>query len=308
LKALVIGYGSIGARHARLLAELGCDTAVLSSRAVEFSRVFDSLATALESHAPDFVVVANPTSQHFDTLSELLRRRFTGTVLVEKPLFDRALEPPAAGAARVCVAYNLRFHPLISRLRELLRDERVLSVRASAGQYLPDWRPATDYRASYSASEKRGGGVLRDLSHELDYLTWMLGGWQRVVALNGRFSSLEITSDDVFACLLTTPACKVVSLHLDYLDRAGRRGVVVNTDRHTFEADFTRGVLRIDREEQVFKVERDDTYRAMHGELLAGNFANVCTLDEGMRTLTLIEAAQRSSAQGAWIAREIDHA
>jgi predicted dehydrogenase len=279
----------------------------VSARRVEFPRVFDSLAVALDAHAPDYVVVANPTNLHFATMSELLQSRFAGTMLIEKPLFDRALEPPPAGNARICVAYNLRFHPLIVRLRELLRGERVLSVRASAGQYLPDWRPATDYRASYSARADQGGGVLRDLSHELDYLTWMLGGWQSVVALSGRFSSLEITSDDVFACLLATPACPVVSLQLDYLDRSGRRGVIVNTDRHTFEADFTRGVLRVDRDEQSFTVERDDTYRAMHGELLAGNFTNACSLEEGARTLALIEAAQRSSARRAWVSNEVTH-
>lgn len=301
VKALVIGYGSIGARHARLLGTLGCDTAVVSARAVDFPCVFATLAAALDAHAPNYVVVANPTHRHLDTLGELARHRFAGTVLVEKPLFDRSQEAPDAGTARIGVAYNLRFHPLVIRLRELLRGERVLSVRANAGQYLPDWRPGTDYRQSYSANADQGGGVLRDLSHELDYLTWMLGGWQRVVALSGRFSSLEITSDDVFACLLATPVCPVVLLQLDYLDRAGRRGVVVNTDQHTFEADFSRGTLRIDRAEQSFTVERDDTYRAMHTELLAGNFDNVCSLAEGMRTLELIEAAQRSSVQGAWV-------
>lgn len=302
MKALVIGFGSIGARHARLLTALGCDTAVVSARAVDFPQVYGSLDAALERHSPDYVVVANATHAHFDSLTALLATGFAGTVLVEKPLFDRVRSMPPAATARVCVAYNLRFHKLISRLRELLRGERVLSVRAHAGQFLPEWRPGTDYRAGYSASAEQGGGVLRDLSHELDYLTWLLGGWRGVVALSGRFSSLEITSDDVFACLLDTPACKVVSLQLDYLDRPGRRAVVVNTDRHTFEADFTRGTFRIDREEQSFTAERDDTYRAMHGELLAGNFANACTAAEGLSTLSLIEAAQRSSSQRAWVA------
>lgn len=301
MKAVVIGYGSIGARHARLLAALGCEVAVVSARAVDHPRVFATIAAALESHAPGYVVIANATHQHADALSELQRLRFAGTVLVEKPLFEHAREI-SEGPARICVAYNLRFHPLVRRLRELLQGERVLSVRASAGQYLPEWRPGTDYRQSYSAQAGKGGGVLRDLSHELDYLTWMLGGWQRVVALSGRFSSLEISSDDVFACLLTTPACPVVTLQLDYLDRAGRRSVVVNTDAHTFEADFVRGTLLVDRAVESFAVERDDTYRAMHGDLLKNEFQTACTLAEGMRTMNLIEAAQRSSAQGAWVA------
>ena len=34
-KALVIGYGSIGSRHARLLDELGCEVGVVSHRALK---------------------------------------------------------------------------------------------------------------------------------------------------------------------------------------------------------------------------------------------------------------------------------
>lgn len=300
----MVGYGSIGARHARLLADLGCDTAVVSAREVAHAKVYRTLVDALEAHRPGYVVVANATHQHFDSLSELQRLGFAGTVLVEKPLFDRDVALTDAHAARVFVAYNLRFHPLIRQLRELLRGERVISVQAYAGQYLPEWRPQADYRGSYSASAAQGGGVLRDLSHELDYLTWLLGGWRRVSALSGRLSSLEITSDDTFACLMVTPACPVVSVQLNYLDRAGRRAVLVNTDKHTFELDFVRGTLQVDRGTESVAVERDDTYRAMHAEALAGHFTTLCSLEDGMSTMRLIEAAERSARQGAWVSHD----
>jgi siroheme synthase (precorrin-2 oxidase/ferrochelatase) len=44
--ALVIGYGSIGARHARLLIELGCRTIVVSGRSIDFPIVYPSIETA----------------------------------------------------------------------------------------------------------------------------------------------------------------------------------------------------------------------------------------------------------------------
>ncbi|MFX7793064.1 Gfo/Idh/MocA family oxidoreductase, partial [Acinetobacter baumannii] len=43
------------------------------------------------------------------------------------------------------------------------------------GQYLPDWRPTKDYRETVSAKTELGGGVLLELSHELDYAQWILG-------------------------------------------------------------------------------------------------------------------------------------
>ena len=38
--------------------------------------------------------------------------------------------------------------------------------------------------------------MLRDLSHELDYMTWLFGPCRRVAALGGRFGPLAIDSDE----------------------------------------------------------------------------------------------------------------
>ena len=54
-RALVIGYGSAGARHAESLAALGLDVAVVSRRGLEANRSYSDLAAALESEAPDYV-------------------------------------------------------------------------------------------------------------------------------------------------------------------------------------------------------------------------------------------------------------
>ncbi len=303
MKAVVIGYGSIGARHARLLGELGCRTAVVSNRELDFPLAYRDLDEAITAEHPDYVVIANATNQHHGTLQRLARAGHAGTVMVEKPVFNACTTVQPHPFKNVFVAYNLRFHPIIRRIKTLLEGEKMLSVQAYVGQYLPDWRPASDYRASYSASAEQGGGALRDLSHELDYLTWMLGGWERVNALGGHFSPLEITSDDVFALMMVTPACPVVTLQLNYLDRMGRRFILINTSEHTIEADLIKGTITIDRETESFTTERDGTYRAMHEAILSDDRSTLCSLDEGLATLSLIEAAELSVKHGKWIER-----
>lgn len=301
--ALVIGYGSIGARHARLLQEAGCTVAVVSQRSIDFKTVFPDIEGALKAHRPDYVVIANATDRHHDTCSRLAQAGFSGTVLIEKPLFDRVLPVPEQAFRVVAVAYNLRFHPVISRLKSLLENERVLSVQAYVGQYLPNWRPGTDYRDCYSASAERGGGVLLDLSHDLDYLAWLLGAWEGVAALGGQLSALEITSDDVFALLLKMQRCPVATVQLNYLDRQGRRSIIVNTVDHTFEADLVRSTIVIDGIEEQLPCERDATYRAMHEALLAGHSETACSIPEALQTLQLIAAARSAAQKKQWINR-----
>lgn len=303
MNTLVIGYGSIGARHARILSALGCRTSVVSRRNVDFPISYNDLAAALATESPECVVIANETSLHQNTLSELARLDYQGTVLVEKPLFHQYSEMPANSFKQVFVAYNLRFHPVIQRIRALLKGEQILSAQVYVGQYLPDWRPDTDYRTGYSANAEQGGGVLRDLSHELDYLCWMLGGWRRVSAIGGHFSPLEISSDDIFMLLMVTPLCPAVSVQLNYLDRVGRRTMIINTASHTIEADLGKGTVKVDGGSASFTVERDLTYREMHEAILSGKTDAPCSLNEGLEVMRLIAAAEMAAGKQEWVNR-----
>ena len=304
MKTLVIGYGSIGQRHARLLVELGCQVAVMSRRSIEFSPSYADLSEALACWQPDYVVVANRTSEHHQTIEALVQYGFQGRVLVEKPLFDKPSELPAHAFFQAAVAYNLRCHPLLTRLKSFLSDSaNLFTASIYVGSYLPDWRPNTDYRQGYSAKKNEGGGVLRDLSHELDYALWLFGPWRKLTALCGHFSPLEIDSDDACSLLMETERCPLVSIHMNYLDRVPRREISVNTDQHTVRVDLIKNTLEINGVQEVFSVARDDTYRAQHQAMLDGNVEGLCTLGEAMETLFTIETAEQAALSHRWIER-----
>jgi hypothetical protein len=50
--------------------------------------------------------------------------------------------------------------------------------------------------------------------------------------------------------------------------------------------------------------DRDAVLAVMHSAALSGDAAALCTLDEGMALVRLIDAIERSVALGTWIARE----
>lgn len=301
MRALVIGYGSIGQRHARLLGELGCDVGVVSGREVNHLRVYHDLTTALDEWQPGYVIVANNTREHYDTLSTIANSGFNGRVLVEKPIFDCVRNIPPNRFFHLAVAYNMRFHPLVQRLRDFLDGQRPLSAYAYVGQYLPNWRPATDYRNSYSAKRLEGGGVLRDLSHELDYLNWLFGGWRRLTALGGHYSHLEIDSDDQYSLLMEMGRCPIVGVSVNYLDRVLRREVVVHTEQHSVKADFVKGTFDVDGNIEQVAVERDMTYIGEHKAMLAGDFSSLCNQEEGVGVVRMIECAEEAAAKNIWV-------
>lgn len=288
MNVVVVGQGSIGTRHARILGELGCAVSIVSRRGGEFP----SVAAAIDAKKPGYVVVANETSQHRATLEEIAATGCEGAVLVEKPLFDAPAAIPANRFSLGCVGYNMRFHPLTRALREFAAADTLVAAQAYVGQYLPSWRPDTDYRDSYSASRARGGGVLRDLSHEIDTLRMLLGDTKSIAAIGGHFSSLEIDSDDVFALMMRSERCPVVTLQMNYVDRRTRREMLLVGERGTIHADYVAAAADVDR---------DYTYREMHRAVIEGRGDELASFEDGVAVVNLIAAAERAASQSEWV-------
>lgn len=298
-KCLVIGYGSIGARHARLLKESGYPVSIVTKRRCNEFEVFPNISTALKTRTFDYAVICNKTSDHYRAVCDLEENEFKGTLLIEKPAFDKSSYDLKLSCI-VYVAYNFRFHPILQTIYNLVKNNIVYSMHVYCGQYLPTWRRG-DYRKNYSASRKEGGGVLRDLSHELDYINWITGGWERVTATGGRVSKLEIDSDDVFCILMETKKCPAVSLQINYLDLEPRREIILNGDGFSLKADLVKGTLAIGSDEELYDLDRDYTYLRQHEAALNNHGEYLCSFDQGIEILKLIEAIEVSSQKKIWI-------
>jgi predicted dehydrogenase len=294
---MVAGLGSIGTRHARILTELGLAVTTVSRRGGGDHR---SIGEAVSRGQVDYVVIATETARHIDALRELAQAGFRGTVLVEKPLLAR-LEPlPSFPFAKLFVAYNLRFHPVMTALARRIEGRPAITVSAYVGQDIRNWRPGRDHRDTASSTVAAGGGVLRDLSHELDYLLWLFGPWQRVAALGGASGARDLEVDDHLALLVEMERARVVQVHLDYLDRPGLRRIRINLADETIEADLVGGNLIVNGTATPYTSERDTSYRAMHQAALSGD-GPLCSLAEGVAAMDLIDASERALNSKSWV-------
>jgi predicted dehydrogenase len=253
-RILVLGAGSIGARHAGNLAAAGATVFISDPQADRAGSVPGATAVPFDPSAMggyDGVVVASPTSLHAEHALEAAAQ--VERVLVEKPLAATSREADSVAAQvgdRVMVGYNLRLHAPLERVMELAHGGsvgRILGVRLWFGSYLPDWRPATDYRASYSAQAALGGGVLLDAIHELDMLLWLLDDRLEVAgAIVARAGDLEIDVEDTVKAVLRHADGAVVDISLDYVSRRYRRGIEVIGDAATVRLDWARNVLEVE--------------------------------------------------------------
>jgi predicted dehydrogenase len=301
---LVIGRGSIGSRHCRVASELGHEVCIVSRRNETGS--FATVGEAFSSRHMDAAIIATETAAHGGALRSLLDANFTGAILVEKPLFSHSSEGeyfPRSLTERVRVAYNLRFHPLLLELRKRVQAaDRVLNVVVHVGQDLRQWRAGRPVEQTYSTSKSKGGGALRDLSHELDYLTWLFGPWRSVCATGGRVGDLPGDADDCWGILLSFESGAMVTLALDYFCRQPVRTITVNTTSDTIQVDLVRGVLADCKGEVRVTPDRDLTYREQLRALVADR-SGPCDFDQGLAVLQLIEAIEESAASAMRVVR-----
>jgi predicted dehydrogenase len=301
MRALIVGYGSIGQRHVAVLADMGLDVAVVSRREIDGITRYPDLATALDDWAPGYVVIASRTSEHLGDLEVVAASGYDGILLVEKPALNDSVALPRDLPDRSFVAFNLRFHPAVQAMRETLGGAPAFSMHAYVGQYLPDWRPGTDYRQSYSAQKEIGGGVLRDLCHELDLANWLFGPWMQLTAAGGHLSNLEIDSDDSFSLLIEMDLCPVAAISMNYLDKQVTRGMTVHAEAGTFKIDLVNATFTANEKSERYDVGRNDTYIAEHQAILNDRTDVLCRLDQSADVMGMILAAERASRDRIWI-------
>lgn len=327
LRVLVVGAGSIGARHIRNLLALGVEVMVYRYRRHlldEWSHedgvtACSSLEEALDGR-PDAVVVCNRTDQHMAIAVEAARRGCH--LYIEKPLshtLDRVDELARLVREQslvVEVGCMLRFHPNLIALKALLAEGAVGTpyyARAFMGQYLPEWRPSQDYRDSYSAKQEQGGGVVFDLIHEIDYLTWLFGAVSEVSAFVAHLSDLQTDTEDVAEILLRFESGVLAQLHLDCLRPVAGRGCEIVGSGGLVSWDYIAGTVGHQRrgaaEPHVSRVpdgfERNamfvDAMRHFVDRVRDGGDAAV-SLEDGVNDLVIALAIHESARQGRAVA------
>jgi predicted dehydrogenase len=262
MKIAIVGSGSVGRRHISNLLALGAQDLVVVSEHHKHARfesdghtlpVVHSYREALDT--ADAVVIANPSSLHARYLA--LAVEAGKHVYLEKPAaLESADLESSIGHAKtrsLVIATGTQFR-FCERLIELKQHidagtvGRVLSVTATCGEHIADYHPEEDYKISYAARKELGGGVLLTQIHQLDYLNWIFGDFQSVVASGGELAELGIDVEGAATYFLISRTGVPVAGHLNYVQRPKHTSLTVIGSRGQLYWDYGRNRLEVQRE------------------------------------------------------------
>jgi len=276
---------------------------------------FDNIED-VHSFAPQLAVIANPATFHTDVALKLTEQGVH--LLIEKPIaasqesIQLLLDLSRKNNTVLLVGYNLRFLSSLQEFRSALHLQtigKVLSVRCEIGQFLPSWRPNTDYRQGVSARSKLGGGVLLELSHEIDYLRWIFGEVEWVTAILSQQSDLDIDVEDTahlifgFTDKIEDKIQLIASVNLDFIRHDITRLCTAIGDIGSLRWDGIAGTIeQFDLESktwvEVFRDEEKDSYASEWKHFLkciSGYEKPLISGNDGLKVLEVIEAARQSS-------------
>jgi len=257
LKALVVGYGSIGKRHIENLSHYpNIEILVCTNRRMDQflrkkkCRIFNNITSSLKEE-PDVAFVTNVSNLHVSTATKLARKNID--MFIEKPLSNSSkgvktlLKIVKKRKLITLMGFPLRFHPCLIKIKEIISKKelgKIIFVSAENGSYLPDWHPNENYIESYAAREDLGGGAVLTCIHELDYLFWFLGNVSDIFSVTGKYSTLDIQTDDLSSILLKFKNKTIGEVHLDFFQRPAFRNCKIVGTNGTIYWNFDENIVR----------------------------------------------------------------
>lgn len=276
MKFIIVGLGLIGQRHQKILTDLG-HKIILCHRD-------QNLIQLIKEEKPNGVLICNPTSLHLKTA-----KMAAGLpLLIEKPL-SHNLDGIEELKGQILVAYCLRWQPGMQQIKQKIENKavgKILSAEIWCSTYLPNWHPGTDYHQSYSAKKALGGGVLLDLSHEIDYAVWFFGKVKMVSAKLQQAPELKIETEAIADLEIEFVSGVKAQIHLDYVTNPPKRGCLIQGETGNLSWNYPGRESMYEDEIKHFM------------EVCQGKTEPLISLTDAVHVLKIIEAAKISDKTG----------
>ena len=294
---IIIGSGLISKKHNLALKKIQKKVKLKKISSRQFEKFKKEDFKKLNILKPRLIIICSPATKHYINFKQIEKNFENINVLIEKPVFEKFYKIKKKLKNNYYVGYNLRFHPVILFLKKFLKNKKIFSINITSHSYLPKWRKI-DYRKSVSAKKKLGGGILLELSHEFDYLKWIFKEIKILHSFNKRVSRLQIETDDILNLTGQVNKKTLFNLNMNFFSTIITRLIKIDGNNFSLNADLmkneiliVKGGRKINKKFLNFSMQK--TYEYQLSEVLSNKISNICSLNEGLEVIKLIEKIKR---------------
>ena len=340
MKILFLGLGSIGQRHLRNLNKINKSFEIYAIRHLkrnfelnnnnqiigydllnkykikEINSIEDAINIGIK-----IVFINTPSSKHLDYIEIFLKNKIH--IFIEKPLTDNLKQALRFKKLflkdknqKIMIGHQLRFNECLIKIKKLIKTNqlgKICGANIYHGENINNFHTYEDYKISYAAKKKLGGGVILSQIHEIDYCLFLFGEPESVYATGGKKSNLKIDVEDYTNSFITFNNKNQrfsVSLTLDYLQLPKKRELFItgslaslnwNYYQDEIVVNFYNGKVKKynyklkDRNELFIKELKHFLYTIKY------NKNNVSTYTEALQSLKLADRIKKSIASNKMI-------
>lgn len=204
--------------------------------------------------------ICNPTSEHIKFSTILAKNKIN--LFIEKPISNnerglKKLNQIIKKNNLYClVGYNLRFHVIYKKIKEMINKNyfgKIYFAEFYNGEYLPDYHLYENYKKTYMAQKKLGGGVLLTQIHEIDMIIDFFGIPKKIESIVAKISDLKIDVEDVVKSIMLSKKNTIIHLHLDYITKPPQRYVRINGSKNSIIWNYYNNSLEYFDKRRVLK-------------------------------------------------------
>ena len=284
---VIIGTGNIAFKHALIIKKLYPNKILclynyrkkkFNKKNIEENKIlknFDYVVNDGTKITPkdsmSFVIVASPANYHIKHSLFFAKKRFH--ILVEKPLttnktlLNSFLSEFKKNNFIFHVGYNMRFLTSIIMMKKIIKTKKygdIVHANITAFSNFINWRPNKNYKTTVSALRDLGGGVVNELSHEIDYMIHLFGFPYKSISRIMYNKEYKFDAEDSCNSRFLYKKFKV-NLFLNMLSSFEKRTCFVKFKNASVLMDIQKNIIQIYKKEKIHKVyslnhTMEDTY------------------------------------------------
>lgn len=294
IKVLIIGHGSIGSKHFKVLRKLKLieEIKIISKIKNKTLPRIEFKKNEIINYNPDYIIIANETYLHYKTLKFINSIFKDKKILIEKPIFEKQYSLKLYN--KVFVNYNLRVHPLIEKMKNIIAKKSFNYVNMTCFSDVLKWRKNIKFSKSYSSSKKKGGGVLKELSHEIDLMYYLFNVKKNLFKYKKKLSNLSGDADDTAVIIAEENNKRLIVISLNYSSQFNYRRIIVSGDNYSLNLDLKKNVLVKTNKKNKYTISSNlnnlDLLQKVHSSIiLSKNTCRLCNFQEALKVMKILK-------------------
>ncbi len=236
-------------------------------------------------------------------------------LFIEKPLshntrnIKKLIREIKLNKVNCATGFQLRYHPILQKIKKIIDKNKLGKIKEAYlknSHYLPYHHKYEDYKISYAANKKLGGGVILCFIHEIDYANYLFQNPLNISCNGGKKSKLKIDVEDHAKMLINYKIANnyfKVKIDIDFIKKNEERFCKIIFEKGSIHWDIRRDYLTIKyigKPKIKFKStlkNRNDLFLKQIKEVMI-NFKNrkkpQSNLENGITSLQVAMAAKTS--------------